>query len=268
MRNPARLASRFPDVLVTGARSGLGERVAAACAADGLCVYATSRDAARLPRAERFVPLALDLSEAGAAERFLGSAPWERPPALLVNNAGYGVFGGFAALPLEEWRRQVEVLLHGSAVLARAFLQAGSAVVNVSSLAVDFPLPYFHAYNAAKAGLSGLSRSLALEYPGGGGRPFVLDLRPGDYRTPFQEAAGRVEEGGPAAVWDRIAGHLQAGADPATLWPPLRRALLRGRSRTLRVGRPFQARLAPLGARFLPDSWLRALHRRYYGLGS
>lgn len=268
MRNPAALATRFPDVLVTGARSGLGHQVAAACAAEGLRVYATSREAARIPAAEGLVPLALDLSTADAAERFLAEAPWERPPALLVNNAGYGVFGGFAALPAEEWRRQLEVLLHGSAVLARAFLAAGSSVVNVSSLAVDFPLPYFHAYNAAKAGLSGLSRSLALEYPGGGGRPFVLDLRPGDYRTAFQEAAGRVADGGPDALWERIEGHLRAGADPATLWPPLRRALQRGRSGTLRVGKPFQARLAPLGARLLPESWLRALHRRYYGLGS
>ena len=268
MRNLADLSARFPAVLVTGARSGLGASVAAACAAEGLEVYGTSREASRLPKVAALRPLALDLSTPGEAERFLAEAPWEHPPALLVNNAGYGVFGGFASLPTEEWRRQVEVLLHGSAVLARAFLAADSAVVNVSSLAVDFPLPYFHAYNAAKAGLSGLSRSLALEYPGGRGRPFVLDLRPGDYRTAFQAAAGRVGEGGPAAVWERIEAQLQAGADPATLWPPLRRALLRGRSTTLRVGRPFQARLAPLGARLLPQSWLRSLHRRYYGLGS
>lgn len=262
------LAHRFPDLLVTGASSGLGRELARTARAEGLRAYATSRDPARLPAGEGLVPLGLDLSTPGAAERFLEEAPWERPPALLVNNAGYGVFGGFASLPAEEWRRQVEVLLHGSALLARSFLAAGSSVVNVSSLAVDFPLPYFHAYNAAKAGLSGLSRSLALEYPGGGGRPFVLDLRPGDYRTAFQEAAGRVAEGGPEALWERIEGHLRAGADPATLWPPLRRALLRGRSTTLRVGRPFQARLAPLGARLLPEAWMRALHRRYYGLGS
>jgi NAD(P)-dependent dehydrogenase (short-subunit alcohol dehydrogenase family) len=276
MRRRGPFADRFPSAFVTGGSSGLGKRIAGALREEGVDVWAGARSADRL---EGVVPgdraVALDLADRGAVARFLGSPPWERTPELLVNNAGYGQFGSLASVPPEDLDAQLTAMLGSAVSLARHFLAAPAAersraVVNVSSLAVEFPLPFLHGYNAAKAGLSGFSRSLALEYPGGPGRAFVLDLRPGDYRTPFNAAVRReADPGGEGLreVWEALEHHLSRGADPAGIWPSVRRALLAGRSRTLRTGTVFQARIAPLLARCFPEAWVAAVHRRYYRLG-
>jgi len=58
-------------------------------------------------------------------------------------------------------------------------------MVNVSSLAVDFPMPYMSGYNVVKAGLAAFSESLMMEVAGTG--VVVIDFRPGDYRTNFNQ---------------------------------------------------------------------------------
>lgn len=198
--------------------------------------------------------------------------PWERTPALLFNNAGYGEYGRIGGIPPPNLSLQLVAMLESAILLSRHFVANPgignrTGVVNVSSLAVEFPLPFLHGYNAVKAGLSGFSRSLALEFPGGAGRPFVIDLRPGDFRTSFNHAVRRDgAETDPELqeVWQALEHHLQHGANPEKIWAPVRRALLRRKSETVRVGTFFQARLAPFFSRILPESLLLRVHRGYY----
>lgn len=274
--SPGSFAQRFPSAFVTGGSSGLGRVFVEALAREGVEVWAGSRSAARLqalPPGARAVEL--DLSDRKEVSEFLSRPPWPEPPALLFNNAGYGRFDRLAEIEEGGLSEQLAAMLEAPALLSRHFLcagvgQTGRAVVNVSSLAVEYPLPMMHGYNAVKAGLSGWSRSLALEFPGGDGSPFVIDLRPGDYRTDFNQAVRRTDgrEGdrflGP--IWEALEKHLQAGAEPQSIWPPVRRALLRGRSRTLRTGTFFQARVAALAARLLPEGLVNRIHRGYYGM--
>jgi len=276
-RSDGQLSKLYPSAFVTGGSSGLGRVFVESLHRGGVEVWAGSRSAERLTGLPEGVhPAILDLSEREAVEDFLDDPPWRSTPALLFNNAGFGEFGKIAGIQAIDLSRQVQAMLESSMLLCRHFLASESSgmdrrvgVVNVSSLAVEFPLPFLHGYNAVKAGLSGFSRSLALEYPGGTDQPFVIDLRPGDFRTAFNRAVRR-EQGGSdaslATVWEALERHLDDGADPQSIWPPLQRALYSGKSRTLRVGTVFQARIAPFLARMLPERLVMWGHRRYYKL--
>nr|WP_246459604.1 SDR family NAD(P)-dependent oxidoreductase [Puniceicoccus vermicola] len=260
--------------MVTGGSSGLGRILVEGLLAEGVEVWAGSRSVARVEATGLPVhPVALDLADRESVNRFVATPPWEKTPVLLINNAGFGQFGGIASISVDDLAGQVTAMQESAMKLSKMFLDSvgqGSrapAVVNVSSLSVEFPLPFLHGYNAVKAGLSGFSRSLAIEFPGGVGQPFVLDLRPGDFRTGFNDAVrGSAEQGDLAKVWEALEHHLQQGADPKSIWPPVRRALLKQRSRTVRVGTFFQAKLASVLARLFPEDWVAMVHKRYYGI--
>src|SRR6185369_5617465 len=149
----------------------------------------------------------------------------------------------FAATEFEHWGEQMEVMLVNTARLSHAALRAmlaknHGALVNISSLAAEFPLPFQSAYNVAKAGLSALNESLMLETAGTG--VIILDVRPGDYRTDFETSVRRPPgEVTPrmTRAWKAFAAMMQSGPDPVHAAQALRGALLRRRSGTVRAGR-------------------------------
>jgi short-subunit dehydrogenase len=139
------------------------------------------------------------------------------------------------------------------------------ALVNISSLAAEFPLPYQSAYNMAKAGLSALNESLMVETAGSA--VIVLDVRPGDYRTEFDGSVHRPQTNPPPRLqraWAAFERMMQSGPPPAHAAAGLRRALLRQRSGTVRIGRFFQASLAPFLARFGTLELKRRIQARYF----
>lgn len=263
------------SAFVTGASRGLGREVARRLASEGVTVWGSSRDPSAGEWPSGVVPVPLDLADPGAVADLLRVPPWgPDAPDLLVNNAGFGHFGPLGATGPEELRRQVEVMLLGPMALARAFAgpmaeRGAGVIVNVTSLAVGFPLPLVHGYNAAKSGLSGFSRSLMIEY--GGRAPVVIEFQPGDFRTGFNRAMARaVPEGVDARVdrvWESLETHLREGAEAESVARDLLRAVARGRSGLVRAGGFFQARLAPFLARFGSERLVRRFHQAYYGLG-
>ena len=274
MSRPA-LAQRYPTALVTGAGAGLGRAFAEMLLAEGVAVWGTSRRLDRLPVAPRFHPLEFDLAAGNAAAAALVQQVEQESGglSLLVHNAGYGIFGAFEGVPVGDWCAQIDGLLGRSVVLTHAALTAmrprgRGAIVNVSSLAAELPIPFLSGYNVAKAGLSALMESLMLEAAGTG--ITFLDFRPGDYRTGFNQsmsAAFTVAPAGAAGrVWAALEATLAAAPEPARAAADLRRALRRGRSGVVRSGGFFQAVLAPLGLRFFPQGWRRAALARYHHL--
>jgi short-subunit dehydrogenase len=273
---PGPLSSRHRNAFVTGASTGLGRAFVEMLLADGVRVWGTSRDKGRLAslvsvHGERFGPVAMDLRDAPAALASFAEA--DRASGgidLLVNNAGFGAFGGFADVDFAVWRDQLNVMLVATAELAHAALRTmvprgGGAIVNVSSLAAEFPLPYQAAYNIAKAGLSALSESLMLETEGTG--VAIIDLRPGDFRTDFGTSVthapgGRTDR--QKRAWEAFARMMRQGPPPREAAEALRRALLRGRGGTVRCGRFFQARVAPFLARLGTLALKRRVQARYF----
>jgi NAD(P)-dependent dehydrogenase (short-subunit alcohol dehydrogenase family) len=276
-----RVSDLYRTAFVTGAGSGLGKAFAEMLAQDGVSVWATSRKPERLAplvaaAAGRIKPLALDLADPSGAEAAFRRASEEAGGTvdLLVNNAGYGIFGPFASVPAEQWEAQIAALIQTPLRLAHAAWRGwidgwrGGCLVNVSSIALEFPIPYMPGYVAGKAALSALSETLMMEAAGRG--IVIVDFRPGDYRTEFNRAmeagspAGR--EGAAADVWASVEAAMAAAPVPARAAADLKRALLRRVSGTVRSGSLFQARLAPFLARFAPLSLRRSASARYFGL--
>ncbi|MDX6620105.1 MAG: 2-dehydro-3-deoxy-D-gluconate 5-dehydrogenase [Gaiellales bacterium] len=160
--------------LVTGGNGGLGQAVASGLRAVGAEVVVTGRDAGKNREAaadhgEHNV-LALDVRDEASVEAAIAAVS-ERHGRLdvLVNNAGVGGSYSVLDMTLEEWRLLVDTSLTGSFLCAkygaRAMIAAGNggAIINLGSMYSVFGPPRAAGYASAKAGILGLSRSLAVE---------------------------------------------------------------------------------------------------------
>jgi short-subunit dehydrogenase len=272
------LSARFRTAFVTGASTGLGLAFTEMLLAEGVEVWGTSRDAVRLPARPRFHAVTLELGDGAAAENVFFEA--ERAAGgfdIVINNAGFGAFGAFARTEFAVWEEQFRMMLVNTARLSHAALRGmlgrgRGALVNISSIAGEFGMPYQAAYNTVKAGLSALNESLMYEVKDTG--VIVIDFRPGDFRTDFEGSVRRPPQSGASAaevarmdrVWRSFTAMMRSGPAPAKAAADLRAALLRGRSDTVRTGRFFQAVLGPLLARFGTFGVKRRIQEKYFGL--
>lgn len=277
-------ATRVSDLhrtaFITGASTGLGRAFAEMLLADGVRVWGTAREATRLTPLvtaypSLFSPVVLDLRHGAEAEAVFRDADRRAGGFdLVINNAGYGVFGEFAATEFSVWADQIQIMLINTARLSHAALggmlaRQRGALVNISSLAAEFPLPFQAAYNIVKSGLTALNESLMMEVSG---TPVViLDVRPGDYRTDFEGSVLRPKPAAGASprmnqAWQAFSAMMESGPPPSHAAAELRRALLRNRSGTVRTGRLFQAVIAPFLARFGSLGLKRRIQASYFNV--
>lgn len=163
--------------VVTGGAAGIGRAISEVLAEAGATVVVVDRDeAAAMSLAERLEGQAqpLDVTDAEAAEAAAADLVARHgTPDILVNNAGIVMNAPSLEVHLADWRRVMDVNLHGVFHTSRAFgrhmVAAGKgAVVNISSICGEVtvhPQPQA-AYNAAKAGVNLLTKSLAVEWAG------------------------------------------------------------------------------------------------------
>lgn len=182
-------------VLITGAAGGIGTATAARFVEEGARVVALDRDAAGLERLAGRVALdgalQADVTDPGQVARALAEMDGLMGgPDVLINNAGISVRHGFLDITPEEWRRVLAVNLEGvfyvAQEAARRMVAAGAGViVNMGSTNGLLGYPYYADYNASKAGVIELTRSMALELA-----PAVRvnAVCPGWILTPMQEA--------------------------------------------------------------------------------
>ncbi len=195
-------------VLVTGASGGFGCAFARALAARGHALILHGRDEARLanlravlPQPERHRIITANLAaERGvrALLRELESLEQGGEFRLegLVNNAGFGLWGAFSALPRKPQLDVLRVDLLAPVALTHALLPrletARGFVINVSSLAGESPMPWMSCYAAAKAGLTFWSEALREEMRG---RLRIVTLAPGPSPTGFRAVSGMPAHG-------------------------------------------------------------------------
>ena len=161
--------------IVTGAARGIGAAIAQMLAAEGATVTLLGRRREPLQRmadelgAGHGIVVA-DVTDAAQVRSAFESAREARGPVtILVNNAGQAESAPFAKTTLELWQRMLSVNLTGTFLCAQAaladLLLAGprGRIVNIASTAGQKGYPYVCAYTAAKHGVIGLTRSLALE---------------------------------------------------------------------------------------------------------
>ncbi|RMH60156.1 MAG: SDR family NAD(P)-dependent oxidoreductase [Zetaproteobacteria bacterium] len=184
-------------VVITGASGGFGRAFAKRLAARGYELILHGRNEAQLeqlrsvlPRAQAHRLLCADLSTEAGADALICAL---RDEALvgLVNNAGFGLWGHFADLPANRQCAMLYLDLIAPVRLAHALLPSLIAqqgfLINVSSLAGEYPLPLMSGYAAAKAGLTFWSEALRTELAG---KLRVVTLAPGPSPTGFRDVSG------------------------------------------------------------------------------
>jgi 3-oxoacyl-[acyl-carrier protein] reductase len=197
--------------IVTGSSSGIGRAVAAELLARGMSVVVTSRSQERADATA--AELGGDAFGVGAelTDPAAPAALVDRTLArfgrldVLVNNAGAGQVAASETLAVEDWQRIIDLDLTApflcAQAAARPMLAAGRGViVNISSLAGHIGLPRRAAYTAAKHGLEGLTKTLAVEWARRGVR--VVSVAPAYVATEL--LAGTSKAGG--FTLDDVAG--------------------------------------------------------------
>ncbi len=185
------------SVVVTGASTGIGHACALQFAQLGYRVLAGVRrqeDAAALQSASggRIEPLLLDVTypeAVRAAAAMLGEGPLHG----LVNNAGIAVAGPLELVPLDRWRKQLEINVLGLVSVTQAFLPAlrrgCGRIVNIGSIAGRSALPCSGPYCASKYAVEAITDSLRMEVA-----PFGISvsvIEPGAVDTPIWEKTER-----------------------------------------------------------------------------
>ena len=158
-------------VLITGCSSGIGAALAEEFHERGHKVYATARKPETLaPLAARGLrTLALDVTDADSIAAAAAAVTEETGRLdLLVNNAGYGLFGAVTDLSVDELRRQLDTNVIAPVQVARAFLplmlpHKRGRIVNVGSVSGVLTTPFAGAYCASKAALHALSDAMRME---------------------------------------------------------------------------------------------------------
>jgi NAD(P)-dependent dehydrogenase (short-subunit alcohol dehydrogenase family) len=185
--------------VITGSSSGIGFETALLLARSGFHTYATmrnlekSKNITEIANTEK-LPLQVvqldvndDISVKNAIDKIVAAAENKRID-VLVNNAGYGLFGPLEDISIEEIKAQFETNFFGVIRVTQQVLpvmrkqnSGGSTIVNVSSVGGRIGIPVLSAYQSTKFALEGLSESMSYELEPFGIR--VVIIEPGFIRT-------------------------------------------------------------------------------------
>lgn len=179
-------------VLITGASSGIGKETAATLIKEGYTVYAAARRVEKMRDLEQLggIPIAVDVTKeedvVAAVERIEAE---HGGVDVLVNNAGFGLYGAVEDTDVDDARYQFEVNLFAVARLTQLVLphmrrQKAGTIVNMSSMGGKIYTPLGAWYHASKHALEGWSDCLRFEL-----KPFNVDViivEPGNIETGFE----------------------------------------------------------------------------------
>ena len=185
--------------LVTGASSGIGRDMAREQSRRGYDLIITARRRDRLEELAEKLPtrvrvIEMDLSRADNCRR-LHELTAEEPVDVLINNAGFGVFGAFEESDLERELEMLDINIRATHMLTklylRDFLRRGEGMIlNVSSSAAFLPGPLLSSYYASKAYVLRLTEAIHEELRRKGSAVYIGALCPGPVKTEFDRVAG------------------------------------------------------------------------------
>ncbi len=197
----------MPTTLITGATAGIGAAAARAFAGAGWQVVGTGRRADRLEAlqaelGDAFTPLLFDITDDAAREQAFDGLP---PLDLLINNAGLARGTAPAQeAKLDDWRvmidTNVSALVAVTHRLLPGLIERRGAIINLSSVAANYPYPGGNVYAGTKAFVRQFTLDLRADLHGTGVR--VTSIEPGMVETEFtlvrtgsQEASDKLYAG-------------------------------------------------------------------------
>ena len=218
-------------ILLTGASSGIGYQTAKDLAQLGHTVYAVARRLEQMEplKAYGVHPLRLDITDAEACREVVDDLiRREGRLDVLINNAGYGLYGAVEDVSLQDARQVFEVNVFALSQLTQLVLpqmrqQGGGRIINLSSIAGRVATPFGAWYHATKFAVEGLSDALRLELA-----PHGIDvvlIEPGGIKTDFGDlTADELEavsrDGAYEAEAGRMAGLIRRLYHGGLLSPP------------------------------------------------
>jgi len=275
-------------VLITGCSSGIGRAAALSLHQAGFTVYATARRTEALTElSDRGLrTLALDVTDEQSMTTAVAAVEADAGAvAVLINNAGYGLYGPVEQLPMAEIRRQFETNFFGLVRLTQLVLpgmrrRGRGRILNVSSMGGRITLPGGAFYHASKYAVEALSDALRMEVA-----QFGIDvvlIEPGPVKTPWNDvAAGSLSTAGAAANGDayreykaavgasfgRVQGGLfgRLGSTPEDIAKVITQAVTARRPRARYLINPVAKSLVAMN-RVLPARAYDSMLRRQYGL--
>ncbi|HXT84301.1 MAG TPA: SDR family oxidoreductase [Verrucomicrobiae bacterium] len=182
--------------LVTGSSSGIGLETALLFARSGFYTYASMRNLEKSKNIKEKsirenLPLqiiGLDVNQDESVIEAVNKIVKEKNRIdVLINNAGYGLFGALEDLTIEEIKAQFETNFFGVVRVTQKVIPVmrnknqGGIIVNISSIGGRMSVPFLSAYNSTKFALEGLSESISYELETFGIR--VILIEPGFIRT-------------------------------------------------------------------------------------
>ena len=192
-------------ILITGSSSGIGRSSALALHAAGRTVYATARrlESIKDLANQGIRTLALDVTDEESMTTAVEAIEAESGPVgVLINNAGYGLYGAVEQVPMDDIRRQFETNFFGLVRLTQLVLPGmrkarQGRILNVSSMGGRVTLPGGAFYHASKYAVEAMSDALRMEVA-----QFGIDvvlIEPGPVKTPWNDVAAGSMDGSGAA---------------------------------------------------------------------
>ena len=180
--------------IVTGASSGMGRefvlQLPAYVSVDEIWAIARRQAALETLKTESSVPVrpvVLDLCDEASYSTYASLLEEEKPDVkLLVNAAGFGKFGSFHNIPLEDECRMIDLNCKALVAMTRLtlpYMAGGSHILQLDSLSAFQPVPYITTYGATKSFVLSYSRAMNQELKSSGIR--VMAMNPGWVKTEF-----------------------------------------------------------------------------------
>jgi len=218
---------------ITGASKGFGREWTEAALERGDRVAATARDVAALqPLVDKYgesvLAIRLDVTDPDAAQAAVVQAHQHFGSLdVVINNAGYGLFGMVEELTREQARRQMDTNFFGALWVTQAATavmreQGSGHIIQVSSVGGVFSLPGLGGYHASKWALEGMTSSLAMEVKGFG--IAVTLIEPAGYATDWGTTSAVHAD--PLAAYDDFRAHLPISAAARRADPHATRAAI------------------------------------------
>lgn len=268
-------------VLITGASSGIGMATALTLAKNGCRVWGTTRNLSKVQSFPDEVKqnikfLQMDVTKddsvrSGCAQ-FLTEAGGID---ILINNAGFGVFGPLEEFPIDKTKEIFETNYFGALRLIQEIVpvmreQREGLIINITSLAGKFVIPFQVHYSSTKFALDALTEGLRQEL-----RPFgikVVAVEPGDIKTNFNNvtkfgiAADSPYKKWTDLCWDVIDVNMQNSPPPQVIADKVVKVIRKKNPRTRYPAGDFLSTKFPAIARFVPGRLKEKMIRLFYGV--